>query len=240
MKKTSPFVLGALTVALWLAACAPVDLPSGGPAGPAPTPTTTPTTTPDPTTQAARDAAIKALADKLGVPVADITVIDQTPAEYTDACLGIAMPGMLCAQVITQGYRITLSANGLAYVYHVNHDGSVALENPARLIWNRTGGIAGVCQALEIVRDGAVSAGPCDAVGAVELTKAERTQLLEWLGKFGEVRFTAEDVSGPIPADGFEDDLYLVGTGIEIPTAADKQAMLDWAAQVYGRLTTPA
>ncbi len=236
MKKTSPFLLGALTAALWLAACAPVDLPSGGPAGPAPTPTTTP----DPATQAARDAAIKALAEKLGVPVGDITVVDQTPVEYTDGCLGIAMPGVMCAQVITQGYRITMSAKGLAYVYHVNQDGSVALENQARLIWNRTGGFAGVCQALEIVRDGAVSAGPCDAVGTVELNDAERTQLLEWLGKFGEVRFTTEDVSGPIPADGFLDDIYLVGTGTDTPTAADKQAMLDWAAEVYGRLTTPA
>lgn len=236
MKKTSPFLLGALTAALWLAACAPVDLPSGGPAGPAPTPTTTP----DPATQAARDAAIKALAEKLGVSVGDITLVDQTPVEYTDGCLGIAMPGVMCAQVITQGYRITMSAKGLAYVYHVNQDGSVALENQARLIWNRTGGFAGVCQALEIVRDGAVSAGPCDAVGTVELNDAERTQLLEWLGKFGEVRFTTEDVSGPIPADGFLDDIYLVGTGTDTPTAADKQAMLDWAAEVYGRLTTPA
>jgi hypothetical protein len=39
-------------------------------------------------------------------------------------------------------------------------------------------------------------------------------------------------------ADGFVDDLYFVGTGTELPTAEEQQAMLDWAAAVYTRLTT--
>lgn len=233
MKLTSPLLTGVFAAALALAACAPIVQPDGGPAGPAPT------ASPKPAAQVAQDAALAKLAEQLGIPVTDIVVVSAAPTEFSDSCLGIANPAAMCAAVITPGFRVTLTANDLAYVFHTNQDASTVLENPARLIWGRTGGIAGVCQSLEIVRDGAVGAGPCGSVITVELTKAERAQLLEWMSAFGEIRFTSAELNGDVVvADGFEDDLYLVGTGTATPTSTEKQAMLEWAASVYGRLTT--
>ena len=233
MKLTSPLLTGALAAALLLGACVPVDLPGGGPAGPAPT------SSPEPAHQTAQDAARAMLAEKLGIPVADIVVVSATPTEFSDSCLGIAIPEAMCAAVITPGFRVTLSANDLAYVYHTNQDASAVLENQARIIWGRTGGIAGVCQALEIVRDGEAAAGPCGSVAPIELTEAEREQLAQWLTTFGEFRVTTAELNGDVVvADGFEDDLFVVGTGTAEPTLADKQALLDWAASVYGRVTS--
>jgi len=233
MKPITTLLTGGLAAALFLSACQPIDLTGGEPGGPAPIASL------EPETQASVDAAIALLAEKLGRPAAEILFVEATSVEFSDSCLGIAIPEAMCAAVITPGYRVTLSAGDLAYVVHTNQDASYALENEARLLWGRTGGFAGVCQALEIERDGVIVAGPCGSLDTVELTEAERAQLLEWLARFGETRFTSDDLAdGTVVADGFVDDLYLVGTGTATPNAAEKQAMLDWAAEVYTRLTT--
>ena len=236
--KSPSLMLGALAAALLVAACQPVSVPSsGGPASSDGTPVVLPSLEPEVTV--AQAAAAAKLAESLGVDLADITAITATPVEFSDSCLGIPNPVALCAAVVTPGYRITLTADGATYVVHTNEDASVVIENPARVIWGRTGGIAGVCQTLELVRDGAMTAGTCGEAADITLTAEEQAQLDKWLARFGEVRFTSEDLNGgTVVADGFVDDLYFVGTGTETPTADEQQAMLDWAAAVYTRLTT--
>ncbi len=230
--------LGTVAAALLIAACQPVSVPnSGGPASSDGTPIPLPSLEPE--VAAAQAAAAARLAESLGINLADITAIGATPVEFSDSCLGIPQPAAMCAAVVTPGYRITLTADGTTYVVHTNQDASVVLENPARVIWGRTGGIAGVCQTLELVRDGAMTAGTCGEAADVKLTAEEQAQLDKWLSRFGEVRFTSEDLNGgTVVADGFVDDLYFVGTGTETPTTEEQQAMLDWAAALYTRLTT--
>ncbi len=239
MKPTS-LLFGALAAALMIAACQPVTMPNpNGPASSDATPTPIAMPTVDPEVVAAQAAAAVKLAESLGIEIADVTAVSATPTEFSDSCLGIPNPLALCAAVLTPGYRVTLTANGVSYVIHTNQDASVVIENQARVIWGRTGGIAGVCQTLELVRNGAMTAGPCNESAAIELTEAEQAQLDEWLARFGEVRFTSDELNGgTVVADGFVDDLYFVGTGTELPTAEEQQAMLDWAAAVYTRLTT--
>lgn len=236
--KSPSLLLGTVAAALLIAACQPVTVPnSGGPASSDGTPVALPSLEPE--VVAAQAAAAAKLAESLGVDVAAITAISATPVEFSDSCLGIPNPVALCAAVVTPGYRITLTADGTTYVVHTNEDASVVLENPARVIWGRTGGIAGVCQTLELVRGGATTAGTCGQAADVELTAEEQAQLDKWLTRFGEVRFTSDDLNGgTVVADGFVDDLYFVGTGTEMPTPEEQQAMLDWAAAVYTRLTT--
>ncbi len=129
--------------ALLLAACGPAAT-QPAPAGPASLPTATqagkPTkpppsqATPAPTAQLtvipaseAPQAALNArqdLAQKLNIPVDEITIVSVEEVEWPDGCLGAHIEGIMCIQVITPGYRVILEANGELYDYHTNEKGS--------------------------------------------------------------------------------------------------------------------
>ncbi len=65
----------------------------------------------------------QALASKLGIDVSGITFISGEYVEWPDSCLGFEQPGEMCSQVITPGYRVTLSAGGKLYEAHANLSG---------------------------------------------------------------------------------------------------------------------
>jgi hypothetical protein len=60
------------------------------------------------------------LARRLGVGEDDITEGSVEPAEFPDAALGAPVKGEMSAQVITDGWRIRLMANGKPYEYRAN------------------------------------------------------------------------------------------------------------------------
>ena len=71
-------------------------------------------------------AARTALADYLGVE-ADILELEQIEdAEWPNACLGLAEPGEMCAEVLTPGYRILFTHADETYVVRTNVSGSAA------------------------------------------------------------------------------------------------------------------
>lgn len=94
----------------------------------------------DPITQSAVDtrmypdavlAAINALAQLKGITADEITVVSVDAAEWSDSCLGVDTPGLVCLTVITPGYRILLSAGGEQFEFHTNAGGSaVRLATP--------------------------------------------------------------------------------------------------------------
>jgi len=87
-----------VTATATLPAVVPTDEPA--PTGPAPI---------DPNdTEAATGRALTLLAEWLGVPATNFSIGAAEPIEWSDACLGVAYPGMACAQVITPGFRIEL------------------------------------------------------------------------------------------------------------------------------------
>jgi hypothetical protein len=61
-------------------------------------------------------AAIRALAQELGLDPGAVEVLAYEAAEWPDACLGLPDPGEACAEVITPGWRIRLRAAGAEYV----------------------------------------------------------------------------------------------------------------------------
>jgi hypothetical protein len=75
-------------------------------------------------------AAQGALADKLGIPLSQITVVSVTPVEWPDSCLGVSTPGIMCAQIITSGYLIVLEADGVQYNYHTDLTGENLILAP--------------------------------------------------------------------------------------------------------------
>ena len=67
----------------------------------------------------ARDA----LAEQLGIASNEIKITGVEAVEWSDACLGVVMIGMMCAQGITPGYRVMLDAQGQSYEFHTDETG---------------------------------------------------------------------------------------------------------------------
>ena len=90
----------------------PAGVPNFPPPFPAPTrPATSPPGTPTPDVEAIATAAIDVLASRMGVPATRFTVERVEAVTWPDGCLGVTIPGMACAQVVTPGYRVVLRAN---------------------------------------------------------------------------------------------------------------------------------
>jgi hypothetical protein len=68
-------------------------------------------------------AAEQHLSEELGIPVDEIDYVSFSRQEWPDACLGLAEPDEMCAQVITAGWRVVLKAEGQQYVYRTDESG---------------------------------------------------------------------------------------------------------------------
>lgn len=60
------------------------------------------------------------LAAVLGIEGEDIKLVEVEPMQWRDTSLGCPKPGMMYAQVITPGYRLTLEVDGQLHVYHAD------------------------------------------------------------------------------------------------------------------------
>src|SRR5687767_11153745 len=130
-------LLSALFV-LMIAGCAPAaatEAPSEVTEPPEPTAAPEDNVPDMETLGAAEQAAIEQLAENMGLDVTDIIFISSEETEFSDACLEVAIEGILCAQVATPGRIITLEANGLQYAYHASEDGSQVQPASIALIW---------------------------------------------------------------------------------------------------------
>jgi hypothetical protein len=63
------------------------------------------------------------LAQQINVPVEQITLTDYREVEWRDSCLGVHKPKEMCADVITPGYILIFSANGVDYQVNTNATG---------------------------------------------------------------------------------------------------------------------
>jgi hypothetical protein len=187
---------------------------------------------------AAEDAAISALAKNLGLDVSQIKVVSAEAVEWPDACLGITQEGIVCAQVITPGYKIVLEADRKQVEYHTDETGDVILPATVALTWTRSGGIAGFCDHLTIYLSGEVQASNCKTEQMVEVpltdvhSQAEIATMNEWVSEYGEVEVDASDPKGA--ADAMTVKLTLYGLGTEQQASPEaEQALLQFAQNTY-------
>ena len=68
-------------------------------------------------------AAVRALAEQIGLSEADISVVAAEAVTWPDASAGCPQPDMMYPQVLTPGYRIELSAAGRSYHFHGRRGG---------------------------------------------------------------------------------------------------------------------
>lgn len=60
------------------------------------------------------------LAERLEIQAVEIEVLQVFEHDWSDACLGVHYPDQACAQVITPGFVVKLSAQGREYTYHTD------------------------------------------------------------------------------------------------------------------------
>ena len=183
-------------------------------------------------------AALKQLAANLGLQEGEISVVSSEETEFGDACLGVSMEGLMCAQVITPGRIIVLEANDVQYEYHVSENGSRVQPATLALVWKREGGIAGFCDTLTVFRSGEVYTSNCKSQSegrmstfADLLTAREREQFSDWIKDFGEAQLDASDPEGI--ADRMVVTVELFGTGGQSLSDAEQQVLLNFSQNLY-------
>ncbi len=97
--------------------------PTTPPTQVAPTPTTAPS---QPT--AAQQAAIQEVSTKYNIPADQIKIVSTEPMTWNNGCMGVVIPGVLCTDVIVNGFIIKLEANGQQFEMHTNQDGTSVID----------------------------------------------------------------------------------------------------------------
>lgn len=67
-------------------------------------------------------AAMLALQQQFNLKPEQIKVVSVDEGEWPDSCLGLPQLGESCAQTTTQGYVVTLEAEGRQYIYNVDQN----------------------------------------------------------------------------------------------------------------------
>jgi len=104
-----------------------------------PSPVVIPTEVPPTPTQLPVDltpaqmAAIQAVSRKYTIPVDQIKVVSTEAVTWPNGCLGVVIPGVMCTDVMTQGFRILLAANGRQFEIHTNQDGTSVIDAARQL-----------------------------------------------------------------------------------------------------------
>ncbi len=70
------------------------------------------------------EVAIRYLSVLENLPTEEINVVTFEPVEWPDSCLGVVEDGIVCAPVVTPGYKILLDANGSSFEFHTDFYGS--------------------------------------------------------------------------------------------------------------------
>ena len=109
------------------------------------------------------------------------------------------------------------------------------------VVWKRTGGIAGMCQALTIDFNGNYLLQDCKSNTPPvtgELTSDQKTQLDDYLNHYR--TFQWESTPPKNSADMFNDQLTFNGQGSATPTPDEQQAVADFMASLASELGNPA
>jgi hypothetical protein len=184
---------------------------------------------------------IDQLANNLGLDPAEIAVVSNEAVEFGDACLGVAMQNVMCAEVVTPGSIIVLESNGIQYEYHVSEDGTRIQPATLALTWTRAGGFAGFCDSLTVFLSGEIYGNQCntepnEAMGIFSelLTDEEREQIDTWTADYGRATLDQSDPKGTV--DGMVNIVELYGLDSGKPAMAVQEDIFLWAQTVFQKL----
>jgi hypothetical protein len=186
-----------------------------------------PTPTPSESKNAAVLAARQALAKQIGIAIDQVKTVDTEKVDWPNGCLGVVLPGKMCTQMVTPGYRVTLEANGSQYEFRTNETGEIVLQATAALpktadkviVWEQTTG--GVCSRVEIGTK-SVAYGSCDgALTEAQLSAARAAELTYLLAAYQS--FSTATRAGTI---------HFNGQGQQEASPAEMRSVAEWAKLV--------
>ncbi|PAX52848.1 hypothetical protein [Brunnivagina elsteri] len=72
-----------------------------------------------------------------GLPISRLRIVSAERKQWSDTCLGIRKPGVLCAQVIVPGWQVTVSDGRKNWVYRIGESVTVSYDKDASEIPDR-------------------------------------------------------------------------------------------------------
>ena len=127
-----------------------------------------------------------------------------------------------------------------ALLYACDQPGAPPTADPGAVLltFERIGGIAAFADRLAVAAGGEyhlARRGQPERLGT--LGAGRRGQLQAWAGRFAAFTLTLED--NPNGPDNMKRQVVWVGAGKTMPSEAEQQAVLDWAATVLDELGAP-
>ena len=174
------------------------------------------------------DSAVQAaktlLAQQLGITESEITLASLEAVDWPNSCLGIDVPGRMCAQVITPGFRVVLEAEGKQYAFHTDAAGGAVMsaftplpeDAEGVVVWTETED--DTCQQVEIGAQ-EVKFGACgESMQSAALSEERLAELAHMYGDFA--AFEADTPAGSVT---------FAGVGQREATDAEKRSLAEWA-----------
>jgi hypothetical protein len=170
-------------------------------------------------------SARQVLAQQLHMDLTSVDFVRIEPAEWPDACLGVAAEDEVCLEVLTPGYMVVLDVSGERYEYHADESGGALrlAKAPPVEVGNVTATWTHVSEArcrTAIFSSDAVAFGPCGGTlmgGKYAAEERARTGL--YLAQVY-APFTADTVAGKVEFSGY---------GQRSATPAEQRMVGEWA-----------
>lgn len=103
------------------------------------------------------------------------------------------------------------------------------------LAWSRQGGIAGLCERLELGAQGEVRYAPCnESLRLGQLTPSELATYRDYLRRYASFEALMQDNAGGV--DNLTISLRFGGQGGQLPSQAEQREIAAWVGTVYARL----
>jgi uncharacterized protein YcnI len=83
------------------------------------------------------DTVLSQASQQLELPISRLQIVSAERKQWSDACLGIRKPGVLCAQVVVPGWQVTVSDGRKNWVYRIGESVTVSYDKDASEIPNR-------------------------------------------------------------------------------------------------------
>ncbi|NJR15219.1 MAG: hypothetical protein HC785_05595 [Calothrix sp. CSU_2_0] len=89
------------------------------------------------------DTVLSQASQQLGLPISRLQIVAVERKQWSDACLGIRKPGVICAQVVVPGWQVTVSDGRKNWIYRIGESVTVSYDKDASEIRDR-GNLNGV------------------------------------------------------------------------------------------------
>ncbi len=70
-------------------------------------------------------AVLQEASHRTGIPISDLSVAEVKQETWSDGCLGLTKPGIVCTEALVPGWQITVASGDNRWVYRTNQSGTI-------------------------------------------------------------------------------------------------------------------